>query len=416
MVFCNECGSKVEEDAKFCNKCGKKLHEDKEKHIVKKEIHKHEKPKDEKKDIKKKKFPILLMFALVIVAIATIVIFTVPISGTAIEVSSEVVPYETQEAYTVQEPYTVYVDKELAYAVLTATNFGNLDGFNWMTYGQLTIKNMDEIPGRFIINCYFHTLKGTLSDEKSLYLSSGESKTATCSADINFGQDVEFTYNVVEPTTTVPVTKYRDVTKYRTVTKYKLDDKETEVSISATLYEIWTKQVQWYYRVESDIVDIIDGEILVMRSGEHVSAQNSNIMPSTSTTNPTSTSLIQQNTKSVEPEITVERLQNIISKSSELRNLGDDTKIVITFFDGNGKDIPDAKFTIYGGERVTDGEISDYDIKLTTGSYYIPQLEASNNICSALNKIPRGDVKVKTQGNKISLMLKYKNLKSCVPF
>ena len=416
MVYCNECGKKITVDAKFCNKCGKKLHEDKEKHIVKKEIHKHEEPKDEKKDIKKKKFPILLMFTLVIVAIATIVIFTVPISGTAIEVSSEVVPYETQEAYTVQEPYTVYVDKELAYAVLTATNFGNLDGFNWMTYGQLTIKNMDEIPGRFIINCYFHTLKGTLSDEKSLYLSSGESKTATCSADINFGQDVEFTYNVVEPTTTVPVTKYRDVTKYRTVTKYKLDDKETEVSISATLYEIWTKQVQWYYRVESDIVDIIDGEILVMRSGEHVSAQNSNIMSSTSTTNPASTSLIQQNTKSVEPEITVERLQNIISKSSELRNLGDDTKIVITFFDGNGKDIPDAKFTIYGGERVTDGEISDYDIKLTTGSYYIPQLEASNNICSALNKIPRGDVKVKTQGNKISLMLKYKNLKSCVPF
>ena len=139
-------------------------------------------------------------------------------------------------------------------------------------------------------------------------------------------------------------------------------------------------------------------------------------MPSTSTTNPASTSLIQQNTKSVEPEITVERLQNIISKSSELRNLGDDTKIVITFFDGNGKDIPDAKFTIYGGERVTDGEISDYDIKLTTGSYYIPQLEASNNICSALNKIPRGDVKVKTQGNKLTLMLKYKSLTSCVSF
>ena len=363
----------------------------------------------------KKKHTILLTIILVLVSIISIVIFIVPIPGTAIEVSSITVPYETQEEYTVQEPYTIYenYDVDLIYEVISANQGSTIDGLNYLTTLDIVVKNMDTETGtRFNIYATFETLNDGITQKVAYdYILSGTTKTFNFIYDSSWGEAVDSRYHVSsgQKTLTKAVTKYRDVIKTRTVTKYKLEDQETEVPKSATLYERWTKQVRWYYRVENDIDEIIEESSII-------TSQNSDIISTSSSTNQATTTLIQQNTKNVELEITVERLQNIISKSPEFRNLGDDSKIVITFFDGNGIEIPNTEFTITGGGKVTKGSISDYDIKLSTGYYYLPQIELSENICSALNEISRDDVRVNLQGSKLKLILKYSGLKNCVSF
>ena len=187
MVFCKECGSKVDDDAKFCHKCGKKHHEDNDKHIVKKEIHKHEKPKNNTLKV----FGVIILLVLVFVP--------------------------TNISYQVSEP--TEVQYPISYKVKNAYQTESLSGLNWITEGFVEIENTDTMPGTFAVSCNFKTLKRTLTDSKKVYIVPGERKSVTCVADTGFGEDVEFTYTINPGKKTV--TEVRTVTKQKTVQLYQ---------------------------------------------------------------------------------------------------------------------------------------------------------------------------------------------------
>ena len=138
-----------------------------------------------------------------------------------------------QEAYTVQEPYQVAVDKDLSYRVINYYSEGGLDGFNYVTYGKVTIENQDTTSGTFVVNCNFKTLYKTLTDSSRIFINPGESKTATCKGDTSLGENVIFTYSITPGTKTVFETRYRDVVKYR--------DKEVQElqTVYKTVFQLW---------------------------------------------------------------------------------------------------------------------------------------------------------------------------------
>ena len=229
MVFCKECGSKVEEDAKFCNKCGKKLHESKEKHIIKKEIHKHEEPIPEehkekhivKKEIHKHEEPIPEEHKEKPIIKKEIHKHEEPKNNTlkllGVIILLVLVFVPTNISYQVSEP--TQMQYPISYTVKDAYQTESLSGLNWVTKGFVEIENTDNVPGTFTVSCNFRTLEKTLTDSKKVYIVPGERKSITCIADTSFGEDVEFTYKVNPGEKTV--TEVRTVTKQKTVQLYQ---------------------------------------------------------------------------------------------------------------------------------------------------------------------------------------------------
>jgi len=138
-----------------------------------------------------------------------------------------------QEAYTVQEPYQVAVDKDLSYRVTNYYSEGGFDGFNYVTYGKVNIENQDTTSGTFVVNCNFKTLYKTLTDSDRIFINPGESKTATCKGDTSLGENVIFSYSITPGTKTVFETRYKDVTKYR---DKKVQEPQT---VYKTLFQTW---------------------------------------------------------------------------------------------------------------------------------------------------------------------------------
>jgi len=84
----------------------------------------------------------------------------------------------------------------LRYTVISADYSGGFKGLNWVIYGRVQLRNDDDQPGTFVVNCYFKTLDETLTDSVKVYILPGEVKQVTCTGDIKFGQDVRFYYDV----------------------------------------------------------------------------------------------------------------------------------------------------------------------------------------------------------------------------
>ncbi len=171
----------------------------------------------------------------VVIAVTAAILFAVPVTVTYQEEET----YVDKEPYTVQEPYQVQVEKDLQYNVVNAYQKGGLSGLNWMTWGYVVLENSDTEPGTFIVNCNFRTLKRSFTDSDRVYILPGESKTATCEADTDYGEDVEFTYTVTPGTKTVTETRYREVTKYRDVQKTRTVTKTREVRLYQKLFGLY---------------------------------------------------------------------------------------------------------------------------------------------------------------------------------
>lgn len=169
---------------------------------------------------------LLLSVGLVLIAFIAIG-STVPLPHTGM------VTKVIQEPYTVSEPYQVAVDKDLSYRVTSAYKEGGLSGFNYITYGKVTIENQDTSSGTFVANCNFRTLQTTLRDSSRIFINPGESKTTICEADTSLGEDVEFTYSITPGTKTVFETHYKDVTHYRDKTIEELQ------TVYETLFQTW---------------------------------------------------------------------------------------------------------------------------------------------------------------------------------
>jgi len=115
-------------------------------------------------------------------------------------------------------------------------------------------------------------------------------------------------------------------------------------------------------------------------------------------------------------QINAARLQTILQKSEEFRDLPADSKILLGFFDGNGIDRPELQFLVKGGGTVIDYPGTGYDVSIKTGDYYIPQLETTDDPCSLLREIKDNqDARVEVV-DLFAATIKYSGLSNCVPF
>jgi len=147
--------------------------------------------------------------------------------------------YTDTEPYTVQEPYQVQVEQPLSYDPVRVSATDGLQGFNWVASRHIALANTDTEPGTFTVHCTFRTLHKTLSDSARVYILPGESKTATCTADTDYGEDIDFTYTVTPGTKLVTQTRQRDVTKYREVTNTRTVTKTREVRLYQKLLGLY---------------------------------------------------------------------------------------------------------------------------------------------------------------------------------
>jgi len=49
----------------------------------------------------------------------------------------------------------------LSYRVIDSKYYGKLEGLNWIVEGYVELENTDDIPGTYVVKCYFKTVRGT---------------------------------------------------------------------------------------------------------------------------------------------------------------------------------------------------------------------------------------------------------------
>jgi hypothetical protein len=133
------------------------------------------------------------------------------------------VPYEEQEEYLKTEYYTENIAVEeqeaLKYDGGLGKNWPCGSLTNYMECYEIIVQNLDTVAGVFSANCNFRTLTKTIPASSSAYINPGEVEGLICKVDIDFGEDVEITYNIAPPTKTV--TKHKDVQREKQVTAYR---------------------------------------------------------------------------------------------------------------------------------------------------------------------------------------------------
>lgn len=156
------------------------------------------------------------------------------ITGETVEDCKEVkVPYETTEKVVETERYTetIPVEKEVSLEYtdeLLANLTGNCGSLtNYIKCYYIDIANLDYTGGSFTVDCNFRTLYRTFSEKESAYIGPKGVVRFKCEADVNFGEDVELTYNVVPPTkkTTVyeNVPREKETVSYKPVVRYRIE-------------------------------------------------------------------------------------------------------------------------------------------------------------------------------------------------
>jgi len=297
---CQKCGAKVTSDDAFCPECGAKVEEVKtekvEKH-VKKEKKIHSEPREFHLP---KKALIIGGIILAVLIIASVVIFAVPMPYSATQQYVETVPYDAQESYSEKEPYSAtetyyesesYKDQECEYRDYDGKGgYISEDGsqkWDWYvahslyysgnepntdTQTRYYITNYENKMGSFKIKISFWNWdndKERLGDYiyKTIIVGPHETEYGYIYYSVLWNNKLPkadtFAIQLEEPqleeceTVTkwrdVPktrtVTKYRDETKYRTVTKHKDEYNERSITKKATLFNIWTGNVKYYYAV-----------------------------------------------------------------------------------------------------------------------------------------------------------------------
>jgi len=156
---------------------------------------------------------IAIISSVVIVLIVAIVICFIPL----IQVS-----YSVDERYQATETYPVQVDKPLNYRETRAYN-GEKWNLSLGAYAEcsVSIENIDTVPGTFVVDFTFTTLRRTFSDSDRAYILPGEVTTLKGLADIAMGEDWTWSRKITPATKTITETREREVWKTRPVMRYK---------------------------------------------------------------------------------------------------------------------------------------------------------------------------------------------------
>ncbi len=131
------------------------------------------------------------------------------------------VPYEEQEEYTDTVPYEE--ETPLKYTLTNKVTKSCSDFGNYKECYYVSIMNLDTIGGIFIVDCTTETLNRKLTSQSSSYIKAGDTQTLICTADVDWGEDTKWSYEVNPPTKTE--TRYKDVTRTRKITQYKTETK-----------------------------------------------------------------------------------------------------------------------------------------------------------------------------------------------
>jgi len=106
----------------------------------------------------------------------------------------------------------------LKYRVEGVNFYQTLRGFDVYEKGEVTIRNLDDETGTFIVEQMFTTLNDGSTTLKHAYqILPAEEITFVEDYDIDASEDVNVAYNIIPGTKTIQkvITEYRDVTKYR---------------------------------------------------------------------------------------------------------------------------------------------------------------------------------------------------------
>ncbi len=139
------------------------------------------------------------------------------------------VPYDAQESYTEQEPYSSEECESVSLAYNQMSNYCNNYKDNFFADNEpakysVTINNLDSEKGGLFIADIGFTISGqTVTESQQKYIYPDSSETFYVERMANIDGCYFIMTSVPEKQTCKTVTKYQTVTKYRTVTKYKTE-------------------------------------------------------------------------------------------------------------------------------------------------------------------------------------------------
>jgi hypothetical protein len=142
-------------------------------------------------------------FAIVVLAIAALVLFLVPVS----------VPYQ------VYEPTEHQVEKDAVYAVTKESARERVDILGGLVaQAFVTIENRDTQPATFIVDFTFETEYRRLEDSQSVFILPGKSDWVMGEVDIDVGEDWDWSKSITSMVTEIG---YEWVTRHKNVRLYQ---------------------------------------------------------------------------------------------------------------------------------------------------------------------------------------------------
>jgi len=248
---CPKCGSKITKDDAFCPECGSKADFEK----IEKKEKKHEEREYHHKATSNKWIKPVSIVGIIII-LAAIFIFAVPL------------PYYPTEVYSVSEPYTAsetyyeeesYQDTDCEYR-RASYNDEQSQG-DWVG-GKPTIicsiTNFESEAVTFEYKIYLtEKIGGECGNDE---ITSYGPRTVTIGAGQTVKKDSildpegeDWCFGCwANPQNQIKechlATKFKSVPKQKTLTKYKNVDKERKVTRYAPLFKQWTGQINWYFK------------------------------------------------------------------------------------------------------------------------------------------------------------------------
>jgi hypothetical protein len=259
--YCSKCGSKIQKKDEFCSNCGKRLKQK----VSEQAIETDGSPETSKI----KKIVIVVMTVLIVLFLAGWVVFVMPFEYTAVEAYTEKMHYDAQESYVATECNSVTSERPHNYDIRSldcqfvwVTSMSQCDSppismcrlsstsctdYHHISY---VVSNSENQGGYFTFNIGHYLGNGALmGGEVTKYIGPYSSEMFEREYCVTGqGQGCGF-QEVSIPTISETTDECHDVTKTRTVTKYRDVPKEREVSKYASLFDIWTGNVKWYYQV-----------------------------------------------------------------------------------------------------------------------------------------------------------------------
>lgn len=243
MKYCPKCKKEFTDNDSFCDKCGGKLKEKEEK--------KEHKPKETRKEVNvTRKAPKLTKKKGIIIGVLVMIaifIFAVPLPHSVTIEYTERVPYSDTETYYEEVPYQ---GTDCEWVTPKYNDESNMEWVEGKIKVICTISNFENGAVEFEYKLYTNDCEGNDVDSYgSRFVTIGAGQTIKKEALLDSGGCYGCWAHPKKIEECHLTTKFKQVEKQRTVTKYKDEARTRKGTGYATLFQQWTGQAQWYYKV-----------------------------------------------------------------------------------------------------------------------------------------------------------------------